>query len=150
MAYITTTHLSQRLGATLYARLTDRVNGTTANAAVAQEIIDGAEAEADSYLARRYRTPIDLGARPELANVLAARVLDLAEFAAWKSSPFTSDPPQRVHLLYAAALEWFEAVAAGRIVLPAAAPPAGPAATQDAPQYAGGGRVFTAEELDGL
>ena len=94
MPYITTTQLSQRLGATLYARLTDRVNGTTADAAVAQQIVNEAEAEADSYLGRRYRTPVDLVVHPELANVLAARVLDLAEYGAWKSSPFVSDPPQ--------------------------------------------------------
>ncbi len=150
MSYITTTQLSQRLGATLYARLTDRVNGTTPNAAVAQELVNAAEAEADSYLARRYATPVDLVARPELANLLAARVLDLAEYAAWKSSPFVGDPPQRVHLLYAAALQWFEDIAGGKLVLPAAVPPAGPLATDERPRYAGGGRVFTAEELDGL
>ncbi len=150
MAYITTTLLSERLGTTLYARLTDRVNGTTPDANVAQQIVDAAEAEANSYLARRYATPVDLAAHAELAAVLASRVLDLAEYAAWKSSPFTSDPPQRVHLLYAAALEWLEAVAAGRLVLPAATPPAGPTASVDAPRYAGGGRVFTAAELDGL
>ena len=44
MAYITTTQLSDRLGSTLYARLTDRVNGTTANAGVGQQIVDEAEA----------------------------------------------------------------------------------------------------------
>ena len=54
MAYITTTQLSARLGSTLYARLTDRVNGTTADNAVAQQIIDEVEAEADSYFAQRY------------------------------------------------------------------------------------------------
>ncbi len=150
MAYITIMALSERLGATLYARLTDRVNGTTASATVAQQIVDAAEAEANSYLARRYATPVDLAAQPELAAVLTSRVLDLAEFGAWKSSPFTSDPPQRVHLLYAAALEWFEAVAAGRILLPATRPPPGPTASEPVARYSGGGRAFTAEELDGL
>jgi phage gp36-like protein len=53
MAYITTSQLSERLGSTLYARLTDRVNGTTANSTVAQQIVDESQAEADSYLARR-------------------------------------------------------------------------------------------------
>ena len=79
MAYITTDQLSQRLGATLYARLTDRVNGTTADAGIAQQIVDEAAAEADSYLARRYQTPVDLAAHPELAAVLQLRVLGLAE-----------------------------------------------------------------------
>jgi phage gp36-like protein len=150
MAYITTNQLSERLGTTLYARLTDRVNGTTADPAVAQQIADEAQAEADSYLARRYQTPLDLAAHPELAPVLQLRVLDLAEYAAWKSSPFVSDPPQRVHLLYAAALTWFENVANGRLVLPASSPPNATTAAQDPPQYTSRPRAFTAEELDGL
>lgn len=53
MAYVTTTQLSNRLGSTLYARLTDRVNGASADATVAQQIVDEAEAVADSYLATR-------------------------------------------------------------------------------------------------
>ena len=79
MPYITTTQLSARLGSTIYARLTDRDNGTTADPDVAQQIVDEAEALADSHLAKRYATPVDLGAHPELADVLEARVLDLAE-----------------------------------------------------------------------
>ncbi len=150
MPYITIAQLRQRLGPTLYARLTDRETGTREDEAAAQEIVNGAEAEANSYLARRYATPVDLTARPELADILASRVLDLAEFAAWRSSPFISDPPQRVHLLYATALAWFESVGAGRIVLPAIAPPASTSATDDRPRHSGSGRVFTASDLDGL
>lgn len=150
MAYITTDQLSQRLGATLYARLTDRANGTTANSAVAQQIVDDAAAEADSYLARRYQTPLDLATHPELAAVLQLRVLDLAEYTAWKSSPFVSDPPQRIHLLYAAALQWFENMASGRLVLPATSPPNATTAAHDPPRYTSRPRAFTAEELDGL
>jgi len=150
MSYVTTAQLSQRLGATLYARLTDRVNGTTADPAVGQQIVDEAQAEADSYFARRYETPLNLSAHPELANVLEARVLDLAEYAAWKSSPFVSDPPQRVHALYAAALTWLEEVAAGRLVLPAASPPSSCTAVDEGPRYRGAPRAFTAEELEGL
>lgn len=150
MAYITTSQLSERLGATIYARLTDRVNGITANSTVAQQIVDEAQAEADSYLARRYQTPVDLAAHPELANILKARVLDLAEYGAWKSTPFVSDPPQRVHLLYAAALRWFEDVGQGRLLLPAASPPTSGTAEDRAPQYVAQPRRFTSEELDGL
>ena len=150
MAYVTTTNLSDRLGATLYARLTDRVNGTTADDAVAQQIIDEAEAWANSYLARRYATPVDLTAHPELGSMLAVRVLDLAEYGAWKSSPFVSDPPQRISVMLNAALSWFEDVAVGRALLPAATPPGAPTATNDAPRYVAQPRAFTGEELDGL
>jgi phage gp36-like protein len=126
------------------------VDGTTPNAAVAQQIVDEAVAEADSYLARRYATPIDVAAAPELANLLTGLVLDLAEYCAWKSSPFVSDPPYRVHRLRAEALRWFEQVADGRLALPAAGPLPAPNAFDETPQYEAAQRHFTHEELDGL
>jgi phage gp36-like protein len=143
VAIITIAHLRERLGAPLYARLTDRTNGTTADDAVAQQLIDEAEAAAQAYLARRFPTPLDAGGQPPAA-VLAARVLDLAEYGAWRSSPFVSDPPGRVKALYAEALRWLEGVARGTLDLPAPGCPSGGARSAGAP------RVFTAAELDGL
>jgi phage gp36-like protein len=150
MSYITTTQLSARLGSTLYARLTDRVNGTTADAAVAQQIVDQAQALADSYLSMRYATPINLVAHPELSEILEARVLDLAEHIAWRASPFTSDIPDRVLFLNEEALRWFAAIARGELTLPATAPLASRTAENDAPRFASTPRTFTARELDGL
>lgn len=150
MAYVTTGQLESRLGAPLYARLTDRASGTTADETVAAQIVAEAQAEADSFLARRYATPVDLAAHPELAAILEARVLDLAEWLAWKSSPFVSDCPQRVYRLHEAARRWFEDVARGRTTLPASSPAAGPTACENGPRYRGGRRVFAADELDGL
>ena len=152
MAYITIAQLSARLGATIYARLTDRVAGTTASTTVAQQLVDEAEAEANSYLAVRYRTPVNLTAHPELAATLAGRVLDLAESAAWRGSPVVSDPPQRVKTLYEAAQAWFVALAAGSVVLPADSPPEPQAArdTSETARASSSPRVFTATELDGL
>ncbi len=150
MAYITTTQLSARLGSTLYARLTDRVNGSVSDVTVAQQVVDEAEAEADSYLSVRYATPVDLTTHPELSNVLEARVLDLAEHAAWQGSPFVNDVPQRIQTLYAAALKWFESAAAGAVNLPSATPAAGPTAEDDSPRYSARERTFTGDELDGM
>ena len=107
MAYITTTQLQGRLGSTLYARLTDRVNGTTADGTVAQQLIDEAEALANAYLARRFATPIDLTAHPELTDLLEARVLDVAEYLAWRDSPFVADIPERARLLHDETVQWF-------------------------------------------
>lgn len=150
MAYTTTTQLGQRLGTTLYARLTDRINGTTADDTVGQAVLNDAEALADSYLSRRYATPIDLSEHADLANVLTARVLDLAEFIAWQGSPFISDPPQRVHMLRAGALAWFEDIAAGRLVLPASAAPESTGVTHHTPRHSSTRRAFRHDELDGL
>jgi len=150
MAYITTTQLSARLGSTLYARLTDRVNGASADSAVAQQIVDEAEGVANSYLSRRYATPIDLTAHPELAGTLEARVLDLAESIAWRSSPFVTDVPDRIRYLFDDAERWLERVASGRLNLPADSPPASRTAEDDGPRFEAGGRAFTGDELDGL
>lgn len=150
MAYVTVSDLSARLGTSMYGRLTDREDGETPQADVAQQVIDEAEAEANSYLAQRYATPVDLSAHPELADLLAARVLDLAEWNAWKSSPFANDPPARVQRVYEVALRWLQDVAAGRIPLPASAPPTSRTAVDGSPRYVVTPRAFTADELDGL
>jgi len=150
VAYITTADLSQRLGPTLYARLTDRTNGTTLNNTVGQQIVDEAEAEANSYLSKRYATPVNMTQHPELADVLALRVLDLAEYMAWKSSPFVSDIPGRVKAVHEDARRWLERVAAGAVHLPASSPPAASTAEDDSPRYSGRTRAFTEDELDGL
>lgn len=150
MAYISTTDLSQRLGTPLYARLTDRTAGTTANTPVAQQIVNEAEAEANSYLCQRYATPVNLTAHPELADVLKLRVLDLAEHLAWKSSPFVNGLPARVGELYEQARTWLERLVRGELDLPASRPPAGANAPSDAPRYQAPQRTFTAAELDGL
>lgn len=150
MSYITTTQLQARLGATLYARLTDRVNGAVADSAVAEQIVAEAEALADGYLAARFATPVDTGAHPELADVLKTRVLDLAEWLAWKGSPFVSDVPERVRAAYEESGRWFESIAGGRLPLPASAPPPSRTAEGDGVRYRGNARSFTGEELDGL
>ena len=151
MPYITITDFQNRLGTTIYARLTDRVSGTTADATVAQQIVDEAEGVADSYLATRFATPIDLSAHPELTDVLTARVLDLAEYLAWRNSPFVSDLPERVRLLGDEATRWFSGVAAGWLELPASRPPeTTPLTKPDSPEAVSQPRLFTREELDGL
>jgi phage gp36-like protein len=55
-----------------------------------------------------------------------------------------------VHQVYADALAWLEAVAAGRLPLAAESAAAPSAAIAPAVHWAGNKRVFTADELDGL
>ncbi len=150
MAYVTLQQLKDRLGQSLYDRLTDRVSGTKGDDAIGQDILEEAEALVHSYLARRYATPIDLAQHPELADVLAARTLDVAEYLAWRGSPFVSDLPDRVEQLHEQATRWLEQIAAGRVDLPAAAPPRSRVSADDGPRYQATARKFTADELDGL
>ncbi len=150
MAYITTAQLEQRLGDALYARLTDRLAGASENATVAQSIVDEAEGVANSLLAKRFATPVNLGAHPELADVLRARVLDLAEHLAWRTSPFVASVPDRVLFAMEEAQRWFERLADGSVHLPSASPPASRVAADDGPRFRAAERTFTADELDGL
>lgn len=147
MAYITITDLRDRLGTALYGRLTDRVNGKTASDATATQVVAEAEAEANSYLASRFDTPINTAAYPELADLLKARTLDLAEYGAWKSSPFVSDLPNRVESLYRAAVNWFRSLDRRQVGLPTELPEI---TDQPSPQYTTTERRFTSEELEGL
>ncbi len=150
MAYVTTTQLKQRLGNSIYARLTDRVNGATEDNTVGQQIVDEAEGIANSHLSRRYATPIDLVVHPELSDVLTARVLDLAEHIAWRSSPLVASIPDRVLFLFEEAGRWYDAVARGKLDLPAAAPPASRTAVNDAPRVTSTPRSMTHDQLEGL
>lgn len=151
MAYITTTDLAQRLGAPLYARLTDRDDGEIADESIATRLCDEASAFADSYFARRYATPVDLGADAELSRTVQARVLDVAQYLAWRDNPFFSDVPDRIRLTYEDATRWLERVARGELVLPAALRPDEATALADnAPRVSARPRPFTADELDGL
>lgn len=150
MAYATTTDLNARLGDDLYARLTDRDAGQTASTTVAQEILDQAESLANGHLARRFQTPLDLGEHPELTEVLRTRVLDIAEYLAWRGTPFVSDLPGRILLLYEDAVQWFDRIGDGRAELPAASPPSSSSASDPGPAYTSSSRPFTHDELDGL
>lgn len=149
MAYIDIAQLAQRLGPPAYARLTDRDSGHSADDGIAQQIVDEAQAEADAYLARRFATPLDLSLHPELAPLLAARVLDLAEHAAWRSSPFVANVPPRVAAARSQALAWLERLAAGALELPAAATPPSRTGADDSPRASGAPRTLTADELAG-
>lgn len=150
MAYITIAKLKDRLGLTLYARLTDRMAGAAANDTVGQQIIDQAEAEMNSHLSARFQTPLNLASQPELTSLLESRALDLAEHVAWRGSPFVGDVPDRVRQVYDSAIAWLLAVARGEVELPSlAASPLSP--VRDAsPRVSARDRTFTAEELDGL
>ena len=150
MAYVVISAFQDRLGSLMYARLTDRVNGNAANATVAQQILDEADAEINSYLSRRYVTPVDTTGDGLLAQMLQSRTLDAAEYHAWRNSPFTSDLPARVKEAYRQLLDWLENVQLGRIVLSAARAATAALEESETPRYVSRPRSFTAEEMGGM
>jgi len=150
MAYITLTQLKDRLGLTIYARLTDRVAGAAADDIVGQSLIDEAEAEIDARLAARFEVPVSLAHRPELTHLFESRALDLAEYRAWRGSPFVANLPDRVRAAHLEASAWFAALARGELDLPATAPLAPGTARDGSPRIRATPRAYTLRELDGL
>ncbi len=146
MPYATEPDLAARLGAALYARLTDREAGETADAVQGGELIRAAESLLDAHFTRRYRVPLDPAATPELADLLRTRTLDVAEHLAWRQSPFIGDMPARVQQLHGETLAWLQQVAAGRLDLPGHPPPSADAAR--IAHYTATPRRFTHDELD--
>ncbi|MCH7926053.1 MAG: DUF1320 family protein [Planctomycetes bacterium] len=115
MAYISNADIEERLGAQTYVQLADDDGDAVADVGVVNEARLGAEGEVNSYLARRYRLPIDLAAHPELADLLATITLDLVEFRLHTRRPPVSDAVlQKQHR----AVQWLQRIADGTIDLP--------------------------------
>jgi phage gp36-like protein len=119
MSYITDADIEERLGAQTYVQLTDDTDIGEADPAKVAEARLGAEGEAESYLAARYRVPVDLSRHGELAAVLTSFVLDLAVYRLHSRRP---PVPEDVVRRHREALDWFRGVAAGVNHLPAATP----------------------------
>nr|HQA00215.1 DUF1320 family protein [Phycisphaerae bacterium] len=79
MSYATSTELEQRMGTALLVQLTDDAGTGVADPAKVAAVLEAAEAEIDSYLARRYQVPVDVAEEPRVAAILRTMTLDLAE-----------------------------------------------------------------------
>ena len=158
MAYATLTDLKLRLGSNttppgLYEQLTDRVDLTTANDAVGQEILDAAHGEINGYLARRYVVPVDVTADATLAQQLKGVALAIATKVAWENSPGRFTLPRKFTEAmsgYNQAILWLKDVAAGKVILPAVAAPAAATAEGASATAVGHAQVFTEEAMEGL
>ena len=75
MSYITDTDIERRLGTTAYIQLTDDAGTGAADLSVVAAAREGAVGEVNSFLARRFRVPIDLNNHPELALCAAEEAL---------------------------------------------------------------------------
>lgn len=115
MAYAIRTDLIDRLGGdACAARITDPITKSVMNVSLLDEALSGALALVDSYLARRYRVPVDAMHVAAMA-LLRTRTLDLAELQVWSLVGI----PERVQVKYEAALLWLRDVAKGVASIPA-------------------------------
>ena len=147
MNYIDNAAVELRLGTTALTQLTDDSGVGAINASVVDEARLGAEGEVNSYLARRYLTPIDVATHSEVAGVLASVTLDIAEYRLHARRP---PIPDAVMQRFRAALGWLSKVAAGGVSLPSVAPIASPVSSGLVSGSTGDEVALTREELEGL
>lgn len=115
MSYATNADIEQRLGGRAYVQLTDDEGTGTASESRVTEAREAAEGEVNSYLARRYATPVDVAGHPELAALLKSITLDWAEYRLHARRP---PVPDEVCARREASRGWLAAISTGALLLP--------------------------------
>jgi len=123
--YTTTTDLKSWLGSQVsstapgaYQQVMDRIDAVGGGDGVAQELLDQAEAEINSYFsAKSLAIPIST-AESNVAAILRKLTLNIAAFTAWSTHPKVKEVPDRVQSGYDWAQEWLALYAAGDVFIP--------------------------------
>lgn len=141
--YASVQQLIDRLGTARAAQLTAE-SGSTPDGDLLLTIIDEAEGEVNSYLARRFAVPVDLGAHPELAGMLRSRTLDVAVFRTMARRPPVPEP---IKAMYDSAVKALREMAAGDSNLPAATTPASQQSDRPLASYGGSANDISRENM---
>ncbi len=144
MGYITNADIEERVGNAAYVQLADDDGNGVADVGIVDEIRLGAEGEVNSYLAKRFQTPIDLGLHPSLSDLLVSISLDLAEYRLRSRRPPVSEDARRRHTQ---AVDWLARVSDGRLELPALSAVAASSTKGTIASTTGEARVLSREEL---
>lgn len=147
MAYVSNANIQALLGTAAAIELTDDSGTGSVNLDILTAARLGAEGEANSYFAARYRVPLDVSADAELAAAIATFVLDLAIYRLHSRKPPVPDDVVRRRQ---EAVAWLLRVADGRIPLPSATPPPDNDAAGLLGESAGPSRIMTRDSLDDL
>ncbi|MCB9853520.1 MAG: DUF1320 domain-containing protein [Phycisphaerales bacterium] len=118
MAYVSNADIQALLGTAATIELTDDAGSGTINASILTTARIGAEGEANSYFATRYRVPVELSNEAEVAAVIQTFVLDLAVYRLHSRKPPIPDDIVRRRQ---EAVAWLSRVADGRVRLPSIA-----------------------------
>ena len=144
MSYTTNTDIQTRLGSALYIQLTDDSGTGSADSAKADDARIAAESEIDSYLATRFRVPLDLSTEPDVQSAIKSAVIDLAIYRLHcRKPPVPADVTRR----RIEAIDWLQRIADGDIQLPATLPPADNTALGTLASTSSGARQFTRDTL---
>lgn len=147
MGYIINADIEERVGSAALIQLADDDGNGVADTGVVDEARLGAEGEVNSYLARRFQTPISFAAHPELTDLLASITLDLAEYRLrLRRPPVSHDATQRREQ----AVEWLTRVSDGRADLPSLTPAASGTTRGTIAATSGEARLLTREEMSDL
>lgn len=147
MSYATNQDILTRIGPGKYVLLTDDTNAGIADESRVTQAREAAEAEIDSYAARRYVVPVDAAPDSDLAGVLRAVAVDLAVHRLYERRPPVPEDVRRRHDW---AIVWLSAVATGAVLLAGAATPEVPAPSEPFAVAVGKGRVLTPTEVQVL
>jgi len=147
MGYVSNADIELRLGTAVAVQLTDDAGAGVINAALLDEARSGAEGEVNSYLARRFQTPIDVGAHAEVAGLLVSVTLDLVEYRLHARRP---PIPPSVIQRHRSALDWLGRVASGAVSLPSAIPIASSKSSGLVSGSTGEPVAFSRDDLEGL
>jgi phage gp36-like protein len=111
--------MSYAVRADLEARLGNQFSRLYRTAATADEDLADAEAIVDSYVGKRYATPVT---NTTAIRILKKLSLDLAELAGWKRAETGATIPEKVQDAGDAAMKMLRDIAGGTMTLAGSAP----------------------------
>lgn len=125
---------------------------------VLTEVVNGSEAEAESYIAKRYLVPVAVADHDGLAARMKSLCLDVSVYHLLANAGSLTEDAEKA---YEACVAWLKMVAKGEVVLPS--PDTEPSSESDEPQVEWGigetpesgdpdkhNRVFTRSSMSGL
>ena len=131
MAYIVNQDIINRVGDAAALQLTTDSGGVIDQTKL-DGVREGVEGEANSYMAPRLATPVDLTGDPEWAATLRERVLDIAVYRLLLLREQASVHYEKA---FERAIDWFKGIGKGDIMLPGAATAAATTANNPPAEY---------------
>lgn len=119
MSYVSNSEIESWIGTDAYIALTDDTGSGHADEDKVDAVRQASEGEVNSYLATRYRTPVDCTDNPEVAAALKGVVLDLVAYRLHGRRP---PVPEDVARRRDEAVAWLARVAEGLAQLPSITP----------------------------
>ena len=154
--YVSQAELKSRFdGDAEVAFLTDTEETGVPDTGVLDDCIEAAEADINSRIGKRYKTPVVISGNTELTALLKRKTLDLAEYYLLARGPSVSDQKEKQALRV---YEWANAVSKGEFILSGAVTPPSTTSRDPLASWTGSDRdlsdvptrIFSRETMDAL